>query len=85
MAFQDVRELLGNHPRVKLGDIAGPETWWVAHSNALYHAGYQLRYRYHPDWKPPWGTIYMPFNYESGHRVSVRKDTLLPTPRQSSS
>ncbi|KAI9444379.1 kinase-like domain-containing protein [Lactarius psammicola] len=71
MAFQDVRELLGtaNRPRKKLGEIGGPETWWVERQQALEHAGYMLRPRYRPDWIPSWaGTDKLPLNFEDGHR-----------------
>ncbi|KAI9444377.1 hypothetical protein BJY52DRAFT_1216726 [Lactarius psammicola] len=39
-----------------LGEIGGPETWWVAHQEALEHAGYMLRSRYRPGWRPSWFT-----------------------------
>ncbi|KAN0140572.1 Protein kinase-like domain containing protein [Lactarius tabidus] len=69
MAFQDERELLGNRPRKKLGEIGGPETWWVERQQALQQAGYMLRPRYHPDWTPSWaGTDKLPLKFEDGHR-----------------
>ena len=82
MASRDVREILGNpsRPRKKLGEIGGPETWWVERQQALEHAGYMLRPRYRPDWIPSWaGTDKLPLNFEDGHRQLVRMDTLLYT------
>ena len=82
MAFQDERELLGNRPRKKLGEIGGPEAWWVERQKALEQAGYMLRPRYHPDWTPSWaGTNKLPLKFEDGHRQLVRLDTYLPTLR----
>src|SRR5258708_12393622 len=72
MAYQDVRELLGNRPRKKLGEIAGPEIWWVERQQALERAGYMLRSRYRSDWTPSWaGTNKLPLNFEDGHRQLV--------------
>ena len=72
MAYQDVRELLGNRPRKKLGEIGGPEIWWVERQQALERAGYMLRPRYRPDWTPSWaGTNKLPLNFEDGHRQLV--------------
>jgi hypothetical protein len=82
MAFQVERELLGNRPRKKLGDIGSLETWWVERQQALEHAGYMLRTRYRPGWTPSWaGTNELPLKFEDGHRQPVRMETLLPTPR----
>ncbi|KAH8989697.1 hypothetical protein EDB92DRAFT_836759 [Lactarius akahatsu] len=69
MESRDGRDLLGNRPRKKLGEIGGPETWWVERQQALEHAGYMLRPRYRPDWTPSWaGTDKLPLNFEDGHR-----------------
>ena len=42
---------LEGHEPGELGDM---EKWWVERQKALELAGYMLRPRYHPDWKPSW-------------------------------
>ena len=54
------------------GEIAGPETWWAAHQEALEHAGYMLRSRYRPGWRPSWvGTNKDAFDSEDGQSQAV--------------
>jgi hypothetical protein len=36
------------------GQLNELETWWAERQKALELAGYMLRPRYHPDWKPSW-------------------------------
>ena len=36
------------------GQLRELEKWWVERQKALELAGYMLRPRYHPDWKPSW-------------------------------
>ncbi len=72
---------LGN-PSGGLGEIGGPETWWVAHQTALEHAGYMLRSRYRPGWRPSWvttGKHY--FNSEDGQIQSVGIEAFAPVAR----
>jgi hypothetical protein len=51
----------------EIGDIDPVEAWWVERQEALERAGYMLRPRYRPGWKPPWaGTNKDYFRYEDG-------------------
>ncbi len=69
---------LGN-PSGGLGGIGGPETWWVAHQIALEHAGYMLRSRYRPGWKPSWVTTGKDyFNSEDGQSQLVSVEAFAP-------
>lgn len=43
-----------NDPNRVPGDISKLETWWVERQEALEAAGYMLRSRYRPGWKPSW-------------------------------
>ncbi|KAH9971406.1 kinase-like domain-containing protein [Lactifluus volemus] len=36
------------------GQLGEMETWWAERQEALELAGYMLRPRYHPNWKPSW-------------------------------
>jgi hypothetical protein len=38
----------------EIGDIDPVETWWVERQEAFERAGYMLRPRYRPGWKPSW-------------------------------
>jgi hypothetical protein len=38
----------------EIGDIDPIEAWWVERQEALERAGYMLRPRYRPGWKPSW-------------------------------
>ncbi|KAH8989695.1 kinase-like domain-containing protein [Lactarius akahatsu] len=63
---------LGN-PSGGLGEIGGPELWWAARQETLERAGYMLRSRYRPGWRPSWvttGKHY--FNSEDGQIQSLR-------------
>lgn len=59
--------------------ISGPETWWANRQEALEHAGYMLRPRYRPGWRPSWVTTGKDyFNTEDGQTHSVGVDTFTP-------
>ena len=61
------------NPGAFIGEISGPETWWVERQEALERAGYMLRPRYRPGWKPSWlttGKHY--FESEDGQVLLVR-------------
>ncbi|KAI0294570.1 hypothetical protein BC826DRAFT_1011363 [Russula brevipes] len=51
-----VIDFLDNHPSniEFFGGIDEVERWWVERQEALERAGYMLRPRYHPGWKPSW-------------------------------
>ena len=38
----------------EIGDIDPVEAWWVERQEVLERAGYMLRPRYRPGWKPSW-------------------------------
>jgi hypothetical protein len=60
------------------GEIAGPETWWAERQEALERAGYMLRTRYRPGWKPSWvGTNKVAFDSEDGQSQLVSTLPLL--------
>ncbi|KAI0046122.1 hypothetical protein FA95DRAFT_1419837 [Auriscalpium vulgare] len=53
------------------------ERWWVERYVALEQAGYVLRPRYHPNWKPSWVTNGTPRGLaEDGHRNSWRWEVI---------
>jgi hypothetical protein len=59
-------------PGSQPGDIDGFENWWVDRQVALEQAGYMLRSRYRPGWKPSWtGTKRLYINCEDGQSVGV--------------
>ncbi|KAF8263961.1 kinase-like domain-containing protein [Lactarius quietus] len=69
---QQTTVLLGN-PSRGLGGIGGPEIWWAERQEILEHAGYMLRSRYQPGWKPSWDTTGKHyFNSEDGQIQSLR-------------
>jgi hypothetical protein len=71
-------EFFGDSPRIEPGGIGPNETWWVERQQALEQAGYMLRPRYRPGWKPPWaGTKKFYDNFEDGQLLMVRGDTSL--------
>ena len=75
---QSRREFLGNKPRIEPGGLRPYESWWVERQKALEQAGYMLRPRYHPDWKPSWaGTHKDHDRFEDGQVLRVRFDILL--------
>ena len=64
----------------ELGDIDPVEAWWVERQEALERAGYMLRPRYRPGWKPSWaGTNKEYSRCEDGQLqwVSVNRFALL--------
>ena len=59
----------------EIGRIDSIEAWWVERQEALERAGYMLRPRYRPGWKPSWaGTNKEYFSFEDGQfrKVSVK-------------
>lgn len=69
------REFFGDNPRIEPGGIRPYESWWIERQKALEQAGYMLRPRYHPDWKPSWaGTHKYPHRFEDGQVLHVRSD-----------
>jgi hypothetical protein len=49
------------------------EIWWAERQGALERAGYMLRPRYRPDWKPSWSGTNEPYDYsEDGQIMDVR-------------
>ena len=80
MSQQDLDFL--DNPIVWNGEIDGPETWWAERQEALEHAGYMLRPRYRPGWKPPWaGTNKNLHDFEDGQVQAVSDYTLPPGAR----
>ena len=64
------------------GEIDGPEVWWAARQETLEHAGYMLRPRYRPGWKPSWaGTDKNLFDYEDGQVQAVSAHNFVPSAR----
>lgn len=58
------------------GEIDGPEIWWVEQQESLERAGYMLRPRYRPGWKPSWvGTDKRLRSFEDGQIQAVRIDS----------
>ena len=52
---QEIGEFLQNFDTgAEEGDIDPVEAWWVERQEALERAGYMLRPRYRPGWKPSW-------------------------------
>ena len=79
---QSFPEFLESNAGGQPGEIGGPETWWVAHQQALEHAGYMLRPRYRPGWQPSWvATGKYHFNSEDGVSQSVSADAFTPGSR----
>jgi len=75
-ASQLRREFFGDLPRVKPGDIAPHEAWWVERQEALEKAGYMLRPRYRPGWTASWaGTGKLYDEFEDGQTLIVSVDT----------
>ncbi len=63
------------NPSAWNGEIDGPEIWWVEQQEALERAGYMLRPRYRPGWKPSWvGTDKRLLNFEDGQAQAVSVD-----------
>src|SRR5712691_1526098 len=80
MSQQQVIDFLEENPRdIPLGGIDRVETWWVQRQEALEHAGYMLRPRYRPGWKPSWeGTDKLYFRCEDGQKEGVRVENSVP-------
>ena len=52
---QEIAEFMQNLDAVAdAGKIDPVEAWWVERQEALERAGYMLRPRYRPGWKPSW-------------------------------
>jgi len=62
------------------GEIGESEKWWVERQGALEQAGYLLRSRYRPGWKPSWtGTNKYYLDCEDAQSVRVSDDFSLST------
>lgn len=60
------------NPRGWRGEIDDHEIWWVEQQESLERAGYMLRPRYRPGWKPPWvGTDKRILSFEDGQIQAV--------------
>jgi hypothetical protein len=58
------------------GELDGSEIWWVERQEALERAGYMLRPRYRPGWKPSWvGTDKHFLSFEDGQMQAVSVDS----------
>jgi len=85
MSHQAILDYLENElPRTQPGDINELERWWVDRQVALEQAGYMLRSRYRPGWKPSWtGTKSFYLDCEDGRSVHVSDRSFffcLPSP-----
>lgn len=59
-------------PGSQPGGIDESEKWWVERQEALEQAGYMLRTRYRPGWRPSWaGTNKFYLDFEDGQHVRV--------------
>jgi hypothetical protein len=77
-ASQLLTEFFGNNPRIDPGAIGPHETWWVEHQQVLEQAGYMLRPRYRPGWKPSWdGTDKYHGKFEDGQTLIVCDDIIV--------
>ena len=75
---QAVIDFLKPAPGSQPGDIDELERWWVDRQVALEQAGYMLRSRYRPGWKPSWiGTKRFYLNFEDGQSVGVSDNLVL--------
>jgi hypothetical protein len=75
-ATQLLGEFFDDSPRTEPGAIYPLEAWWVECQQALEQAGYMLRPRYRPGWKPSWaGTKKNYRQFEDGQVLRVRLDT----------
>ena len=62
------------------GDITRHERWWVDRQVALEKAGYMLRSRYRPGWKPSWADTKKHFlDCEDGLRIGVSDNSSFPS------
>jgi hypothetical protein len=71
------REFFDVNSRVtEPGGIRSHETWWVERQTSLEQAGYMLRPRFRPGWKPSWaGTEKYHGQFEDGKHLRVRGDS----------
>ena len=61
------------------GDISEHERWWADRQVALEQAGYMLRSRYRPDWKPSWtDTKKYYLSCEDGQGIGVSDNLSFP-------
>jgi hypothetical protein len=67
-------------PGRKPGDLGEDEKWWVERQEALERAGYLLRSRYRPGWKPSWAadTKKFYFDFEDGKYIRVSDIPFFP-------
>ena len=73
-ASQLLDEFFSDFPDIEPGGIGPHEAWWVERQQALEQAGYMLRPRYRPDWKPSWaGTKKYHGRFEDGRHLRVRR------------
>lgn len=78
IAAQMLAEFFGDTSSPEPGGIGPNETWWVERQEALEQAGYMLRPRYRPGWKPSWaGTDKYHRSFEDGQLLMVRSDAPL--------
>ena len=81
MSRQAVIDFLESGSPRQPGDIHDLERWWVDRQVALEQAGYMLRSRYRPGWRPSWtGTKKFYLNCEDGRGIGVSdKSPFLPS------
>jgi hypothetical protein len=77
-ASQLRRDFFGVDSRItEPGAIRSHEAWWVERQESLERAGYMLRPRFRPGWKPSWaGTRKYHGRFEDGKHLRVRADAL---------
>ena len=84
MSRQAVIDFLESGSPSQPGGIYELEKWWVDRQVALEQAGYMLRSRYRPGWKPSWtGTKRFYLDCEDGQSIGVSDKFLffyLPIP-----
>ena len=80
MSHQAVIDFLHNDaPGSQPGDIDELERWWVDRQVALEQAGYMLRSRYRPGWKPSWtDTKRFYLDCEDGLSIGVSDNFCFP-------
>jgi hypothetical protein len=72
MSRQAVLDFLEGDPGSQPGDIDDLERWWVDRQVALEQAGYMLRPRFRPGWRPSWtGTKKFYLDCEDGKSIGV--------------
>ena len=77
---QQVLDILDRPVTTEPGAIGAHETWWVERQEALERAGYMLRPRYRPHWKPSWAsTDLFHFRHEDGLSQTVSVEIILST------